>query len=140
MKLIDYYPNVERIITTIDSRMITNKEYNKLIKLSRNIKKELEHILDSNINKISLIKYYVEKIITNSKYSENYTNVHKEIIIANILLPDDIKIAEVLNQNGYPIEYLKAIIKFRDYLKKIILYSIPIDKEIEQKYIAKLEK
>lgn len=134
MRIVDYYPNVERVITTIESMMITDKEYQKIKKISKSIKEIVEKEINDEINPYRFVIHHIEKSV---RQSDLYTlsPAGKEIIIANILLPDDIKIAELLNKNGFTIENLKSIIRFRSLLKNVILNNAPINKELEDHFI-----
>ena len=133
MTLIDNYPNAERTLTTIETSLITKKEYQKLKNISAAIKKTVESNLDSDINSYGIVKYYVEQTIRSSNTPLVSKPSEKEIIISNIILPDDIEVAELLTQNKYTLEHLKAMIRFRSSLKNLILNDVQIDKETEQK-------
>ena len=133
MKLIDNYPNAERTLTTIEASLITKKEYQKLKSISKRIKDSIETELESDLSSYGMVKYHVERTIRSSKNALISKNAEKEIIIANILLPDDIQIAELLNKNNFTIEHLKAMIRFRSSLKNLILNSAPIDEETQRK-------
>ena len=135
MILIDNYPNTERAITAIEVMIITKKEYIKLIKLSQEIKSCIEKELNCELPIYGIIKYYIENTIINPNNLSNFSQTAKEIIIANILLPETIKVVELLNNNGYTIEHLKNITRFRALLKNIILSNAPIDTNLANQFM-----
>lgn len=133
MNFIDYYPFIDRVLTYLDARIITEKEYQILKKISNTIKKETEETFNYSINQYNAIIYYVEKSIRESK-TINKSILSKEIIISNILLPNDIEIIDLLNKSGYTYDSLKNIIKFRSIIKNIISSNNEFNKENKQKY------
>lgn len=133
MDIIDYYPNLERAITPIECITITNKEFRQLKKISRLIRENIETNINDQITPYTFIKYYIEKSIRDSKL-EIFSKAKKEIIIANILLPDDIEIAEILNNNGFTKESLKELIRFRALIKNLVLNNSKIDINLENKF------
>ena len=133
MNFIDHYPNMERAITYVEALTISKNEDLELKKISKIIKKHLEEKLQVEINFSNFTIYYLEEIIKKTKYN-NLSNIKKEIIIANILLPNDIEIADLLNKNGYTIEDLKSLIRFRTILKNIILNNISLNQTEKEEY------
>lgn len=133
MNFIDYYPFIDRVLTYLDAMIITEKEYQILKKISNTIKKETEEIFDYSINQYNAIIYYIEKTIRESK-TINHSTLSKEIIISNILLPNDIEIIDLLNKSGYTYDSLKNIIKFRSIIKNTIASNIEFNNENKQKY------
>ena len=134
MKIIDYYPNLERAITYFETLTLSKSEDIVIKKLSKFIKEYIEEKLQVEINFNNINIYYLEDILSKTQYN-NLSNLKKEIIIANILLPNDIEIAELLNQNGYTFEDLKSIIRFRTLLKNKILNDKPLNQEEIEKFI-----
>lgn len=134
MTIIDTYPNVERAITYNEASSIFKKEYEILKSISYYIKEKIRKENECNINDYGVIKYYLEQAIRNAECPHIKENNKKEIIIGNVLLSDDLKIAELLTKNGITIEHLKVIIRFRALLKKVILNSVPIDEELERQF------
>ena len=130
MTIIDTYPNVERAITSIEASLISKREYEELKNISNYIRNNINKKTPQNIKNYKFIKNYLAQTIT----TRNFSNTAKEIIIGNILLPDDIKIAELLTKNGFTIEHLNIIIRFRALLKNIILNSTPINEELERQF------
>ena len=135
MDFVDYYPFVDRILTYLDAMIITEKEYQTLKNISNKIKKETEELFNDNINQYNIIIHHIEKSIRESKLISNST-LSKEIIIANILLPNDIEIIDFLNKSGYTYESLKNIIKFRTLIKNILSSDIEFNKENKIQYEA----
>lgn len=134
MSTIDLYPtNAERILTTVESMMITKKEYMQLKEISKTIRKYAEEKFQSEINSCGIVRYYIEYTIRNSQY-RNLPSTQKEIIIANVILPDDTKVADVLNKNNFTIEHLKAMLRFRSLLKNILLNDSRIDTETARQF------
>ena len=132
MKLIDDFTNLERVISIVEANTLTENDYQKLKKISTLIKKHVEIRLQGSINESNFTRFYLEYIIRNS--NTPIDKLEKEIIIANAILPDDIEVAELLNQNGFTIEELKNILRFRVVLKNIVLNNSITNKEIETQF------
>ena len=139
MVFLDYYPNAERTLTTVESMMITKKEYRILKEMSSLVRKYFEENLQMPLDLGGFLRYYVEYTILKSKHKD-IKPLAKEIIIANVVLPDDIKVAELLNKNGFSIQDLRAIMRVRSYIKNIILNDADFDKEMENILIDYKEK
>lgn len=122
--------NPNRIISYNEAKMFTNKEYNLLKQQASNerkrIKKSYNLIEESNIS-----QKIIEYIIKNSHYPE-LSILKKEILLANTLLPDDIKIVDILTKEGFTIEHIKTIIRFRDILKNLIIHKQQLNKELKE--------
>lgn len=127
--------NSERILTYIDALTITKKEYNYFKQLSIIEKERIEKKLKMSFEEHPVDKKYLEEIILGTEY-KNISSMNKEIMLANAILPDDQKIATLLNEEGFTLEYLKIIIRFRSLLKNILTNNLPIDKETRQKLDA----
>lgn len=123
----------QNILTSIEAKTITKKEYIKLKEISRTIKKYIEDNFRENITISGFIRYYIEQAIRKSQY-KNLSSLEKEIIIANIILPDDYKIADILSANGITIDHLKIAIRFRSLLKQVILNKVKINPELERQF------
>lgn len=136
MVLKDDYLEAKNTITLSEFTMIPSSEYSKLVKLSKKIKKELEEELNCSINESRLTSLYVKNRIRDSKNIEARNNIQKEILLGNIFLPDDIKIADLLCKNRYTIGHLKTIIRFRSMLKNIILNSTSMDDKLKEQFVA----
>lgn len=133
MKFIDYHPNIERAITYVEALTILKNEDIELKKISKVIKEHIENKLQIEINSNNITIYYLESIIRKARYND-LSNIKKEIIISNILLPNDEEIAVLLNQNGYTLEDLKSILRFRTILKNNILNDTQLDQNNKEKY------
>lgn len=144
MTIIDTYPNVERTITSIEASLISKREYERLKAISRYVYSYINIEIEQGFKNYDSIKFLLEQFIRNSEYKNSISKIEKEIIIGNILLSNDLEIAELLNKHGFTIEHLKVIIRFRSLLKNVILNSVPIDEELERqfkiykKYISKI--
>ena len=133
MDFIDYYPFLDRVLTYLDAMIITEKEYQILKNISNEIRKETEENFNNSINHNKIIIYHIEKSIRESKLNNN-SILAKEIIIANILLPNDIDIIDLLNKSGYTYDSLKNIIRFRTLIKNIVLSDKEFNNEERKKY------
>ena len=134
MAMLDLYPSAERAINIIDIKLITEREYQILKKISTQIRKKIEDEFDDNAVSYGMIKYFIENRIRNSNITDIETATKKEIVISNILLPDDIEIAEILNKNGFNLELLKELLKIRQKLINIIIYNLQLDEELKDQY------
>ena len=134
MTIIDTFPIAERTITSIEASLISNVEYEELKNISKRIINYINKTYTNGFKSYNFIKLYLESIIINSERTYTIPRVYKEIIIGNIMLPNDIEIVELLTKNGYTIEHLKTIIRFRSLLKNIILNSVPFDQELERQF------
>lgn len=133
MKFIDYYPNIERAITYIEALTILKNEDIELKKISKIIKEHIESKLQIEINSNNITIYYLESIIRKARY-QDLSDMKKEIIISNILLPNDNEIATLLNENGYTFEDLKSILRIRTILKNNILNNIYFDQNTKEQF------
>ena len=120
VSFVDYYPNAERIVTVLDSMMITPREYKKLKEISVELRKYFQQTLGIETISCGFIRHYVEHVIIDSK-NNGLKPLEKEIIIANIMLPDDMEVINLLNDNGFDIYTLKLLMRIRSQLKYIIL-------------------
>ena len=132
MKMIKYYPNIKKSINIIDLLMITEPEHQKIKKISKTIRETIQNEINENINLLPFIRYYVEKKI--DILDTNFSSIEKELIISNVILPNDIHIADLLNKNGYTKEFLKSIIKTRQKIKLSLLNNIKIDNELQTEF------
>lgn len=132
MKMIKYYPNIKKSINVIDLLMITEPEHQKIKKISKTIRETIQNEINENINLLPFIRYYVEKKI--DILDTNFSSIEKELIISNVILPNDIHIADLLNKNGYTKEFLKSIIKTRQKIKLSLLNNIKIDNELQTEF------
>ena len=128
MDFIDYYPFLDRVLTYLNAMIITEKEYQIFKNISNEIRKETEENFNNSINHNKIIIHHIEKSIRESKLNNN-SILAKEIIIANILLPNDIDIIDLLNRSGYTYEFLKNIIKFRTLIKNIVSSDTEFNKD-----------
>ena len=133
MDFIDYYPFLDRVLTYLDAMIITEKEYQILKNISNEIRKETEENFNNTINQNKIIIHHIEKSIRESKLNNNYI-LAKEIIISNILIPNDIDIIDLLNRSGYTYDSLKNIIRFRTLIKNIVLSDKEFNNEERKKY------
>lgn len=126
MKILEEYFESERILTYIDALTITAKECNELKRYGHRERKEIikEYKELRNSNKLpretNPRDYITEKLLTQRNFSTKYNNkstLRREIIYANAILPNDVTIAELLNNNHFSFEHLKKIIEVR---KKIL--------------------
>ena len=134
MRIIDTYPNAERTITTIEAALITKKEYQELKNISQSIRNKFHTQLSEHLGDYEYIRWFLETILTYSQNKFGLSSTHKEIIIANVMLPHDHEIVELLTKYDFKIEHLKTLIRFRSFLKNIVLNSAPIDKEVERQF------
>ena len=122
--------NPNRIISYNEAKMFTNKEYNLLKQQASNerkrIKKSYNLIEESNISQ-KIIEYIIK-----SSHIPELSILKKEILLANTLLPDDIKIVDILTKEGFTIEHIKTIIRFRDILKNLIIHKQQLNKELKE--------
>ena len=121
MTIVDSYPNAERTITLIEASLISNREYERLKGISKYIKEIIERETQLDTYSYSFVKQVLDQAIKNSQCAFISNDTHKEIIIGNIILPDDIQIAEILTKNKFTLEHLKERMRFRSLLKNIIL-------------------
>lgn len=121
------YTNPERILSYNEAKKITQKEYSLLKQPLKEIKPENYPELDYH--------YYRDKAIESRKkeliYSDQ-TGLKKEVLIANTILPDDIKIIDKLTANGFTYEHLYAIIRFRSILKNILMNNTKITNDLKE--------
>ena len=140
MTISSIYHELKIIISYNEAKEIFEKEYNELKILGQiereNIEKEYTKLI-KECNLTNEFNDYITKRLIGirydtSKYSD-LTSIKKEIIIANAILPDDISIINLLHDNGFTIEHLKVIIRFRSILKnKITCKTKNIDKYLAE--------
>lgn len=128
--MIDNYLEPTRIISYNEGRILTKKEYTLL---KRKAKIEREKIINNHkLNEDSpTTKKIIEYIINNTEYKD-ISPIKKEIILANAVLPDDIKIIEILTVNGFTLEHIKTIIRFRGILKNLVLTQSKLTEELKE--------
>ena len=118
------------IISYNEGKMITNKEYNILKRLAKNerdrILNDYELVEDSH-----LTQKVIEHIIRNTAY-EDMSLSKREAMLANALLPDDIQIIDILTKEGFTIDHIKTIIRFRDILKNLLIHKQESTNELKE--------
>ena len=118
------------VVSYNEGKMFTDKEYNILKSIARNererIKSDYEMFEDSQ-----LTQKVIEYIIRNTKY-DDLSLLKKEIVLANALLPDDIMIIDLLSKEGFTIEHIKTIIRFRDLLKNLLINKKELTNELRE--------
>jgi len=122
------YTNPNRILTYNESKMYTNKEYNIIKKQAKLERDKILQQYRLNEDEYPTIKI-IEHIINNHEY-QDLSPLKKEIMLSNIILPDDTKIINILTENGFTIEHIKIIIKFRGILKNLLLNKSNLSKEL----------
>ena len=127
-----------RIITNIEAKSITEKEYQRLEKISTHISKYIKQELKMTVTDIDAANYILSLLIK-SKYYNSLSSIEKEIIIGKILLPDDIEIVDILNQNHYTIDNIKPLIRFRTTLKQILQYKSPLTESLKKEITTYLK-
>lgn len=159
MKILEEFFEPTKILTYIDTLSITAKECNELkIYGYRERKRVIDECKMLAYNKrlpkdIHPRQYIIQKLMAKRNYSSKYnskTTLRKEIIYAYALLPNDVAIAELLNNNNYTLEHLKRIIEVRKkilFLMKsgatfdeVLIKDIAIYKKIIQNLISLFEK
>ena len=125
--LLNEYTNPSKILSYYEALTIPKKEYTYLKKLSTSEKANITLNNQTNIN-YNLI---FNKIST-SKKTKDLSIIKKEIIIANIIIPDDTLIIKILNDNNFTIEHLKLIIRFRSILKNHLINNTKIDTTLKE--------
>ena len=130
MNKINSITNPKKILTYNEANMYTQKEY-ELLKQKAN--QEIKRIKkDYNLKENSKISQkFIEYIIKNTHY-QDMSILKKEILLANSLLPNDIKIIDQLTKEGFTIEHIKTIIRFRDILKNSIIHKQILTPELKE--------
>ena len=129
--ILDNYQKPEKILSYNEARIITKKEYQILKNIAKKEKKRIEQEIcmgekDSAINKL---------IIENNINMRNYDDLSilkKEVMLANAILPDDSQVIDTLTENGFTLEHIKSIIKFRGILKNQVMYKTAIQEDLKE--------
>lgn len=156
MKILKEFSEPERILTLIETYSITAKECEELKihgyrERKRVINEYRELVTRQRIPKeIKPITYITKRLLYLKKNSTRFNSkstLRKEIIYANALLPDNVAIAELLNNNNFTYDHLKKIIEVRSKILFLIKSqnnkiddTTTKDIAIYQKIIAKLIK
>ena len=131
MIMIEDYIEAGRILSYPEALMHSKKEYTYLKQYSQIEKEKIEKEIDLQIGSKFFNKNIIESKINFSKYP-NMSKLNKEVMLANIILPDDIKIIDILTENGFTLEHLKTIIRFRSILKNLLLNNSIITNELKE--------
>ena len=127
---LDNYQNPERILSYIEALIITKKENEILKNIAKKEKKRIEQeICMSEDPETNML--IIEKQINMRNY-DDLSPLKKEVMLANALLPDDTKVIDTLTENGFTIEHIKTIIKFRGILKNQAMYKTAIEKDLKE--------
>lgn len=131
MIMIDDYFKPEKILSYVEARTIGTREYTMLKQIGQ-IERDyvLKKYLLPKEPELS-IKSIVESRLNDPKY-DNLSNLKKEVVLANSILPDDIKIIDILTKEGFTLQHLKTIIKFRSILKNLLINKTMINKELKE--------
>lgn len=133
MNIVKSEPNIDKALTKNDVLLITKKEYEQLKKISKQLTKYLEKEYLITPNESGFTNHFIETLVRNTK-NNLLTESHKEIIIANILFPEDEKIADLINDNNFTYEHINFIIDFRALLKKHSIHNMVLDNESKLKF------
>lgn len=131
---IDNYKEPEKILSYNEARIITKKEYAILKNIAKKEKQRIEQEICMGPANSTINQLIIENNINMKDYSELST-LKKEVMLANAILPDDTKVIDTLTENGFTLEHIKNIIKFRGILKNQVMYSITIDEELKDQII-----
>lgn len=120
-----------KIISFNEGNCLTKVEYNLLIKIS--VEERNKILKEYNLNNLDLSNKnrFIQEIISNNKYP-NLSNIQKEAMIASTIIQDDIKLINLLTDNGFTLEHIKTIIRFRDKIKNLILYKPILTNDLKE--------
>ena len=129
--ILDNYQKPEKVLSYTEALVITKKEYEILKNIAKKEKKRIENEKcmgekDSEINML-----IIENNITMRNY-DNLSPLKKEIMLANAILPEDSKVIDTLTENGFTLEHIKSIIKFRGILKNQLVYKNGIPEDLKE--------
>lgn len=125
------YIDPNRIITYNEGNCITKVEYNLLQNIAN---EERNRILkEYNLDNFDLEhkNRFIYDMISNNDYND-LSNIQKEIVLSNSIINDDVKLIDILTLNGFTLEHIKTIIRFRDKLKNLMLYNPILTKELKE--------
>ena len=122
--------NPYKIVSYNEGKMFTDKEYNILKNIAKNEKDRIKNDYGL-VEDSQLTQRIVEYVIISTKY-DDLSLLKKEILLANALLPDDIKIIDLLSKEGFTIEHIKTIIRFRDILKNLLIHKKELTNELKE--------
>jgi len=125
--LLHEYTEPYKILSYYEALTIPEKEYTYLKKLA--ISEKINLTLN---NKINLNYNLIFNKISTSIKTKDLPIIKKEIIIANIMIPDDETITKILTDNNFTLDHLKLIIRFRSILKNYILNNKKLDAELKE--------
>lgn len=131
MIMIDDYIEAGKILSYPEALIRTKKEYAYLKQYSQIEREKIEKEIDLQIGSNFFNKDIIENRIDFSKYP-NTSKLNKEIILANIILPDDVKIIDILTEAGFTLEHLKTIVRFRSILKNLLINNSIITDELKE--------
>ena len=129
--ILDNFQKPEKILSYSEALIITKKEYEILKNIAKKEKKRIENekCMGEKDSKINML------IIENNISMRNYDDLSllkKEIMLANAILPDDVKVIDTLTENGFTLEHIKSIIKFRGILKNQLIYKNGISEDLKE--------
>lgn len=125
--------NPNRILTPIEANMLSQKDYTNLKQLIQIKKESLEkkHNITLDDNFLTAEMFLFEM---NYNPHSNLTILKQEILLANTILPDDKQIASILSQNGFTINHLKSIIRYRSLIKRLLINNKEMDEEFLEQF------
>ena len=128
---LDNYQNPERILSYNEALIITKKEYEILKNIAKKEKKRIEKEICMGEDNSSINMLIIERQINMHNY-DDLSPLKKEVMLSNALLPDDTKVIDTLTENGFTIEHIKTIIKFRGILKNQAMYKTAIEEDLKE--------
>ena len=125
--------NANRILTPIEASTLSKKDYTNLKQLVQIERENFEKTYNIKLDGHDITTRMFIFEITNRSYS-NLTILEKEILLANAAFPSDKEIATLLSENGFTINHLKAIIRFRSLIKKSLVNDKKMDEELSTQF------
>ena len=129
--ILDNYQNPERILSYTEALIITKKEYQILKNIAKQEKKRVELEICMGEKESLMNNLIIENNIKMSNYND-LSPLKKEVMLANAILPDDHKLIDILTENGFTLEHVKSIIKFRGILKNILINDSIIQDDLKE--------
>lgn len=120
-----------KIISYNEGLCITKSEYTLLKDIA--IQEKSKILKEYNLTKANLDHQnkFIQHIISITEYN-NLSNRQKEVMLINSQVKDDNQLIELLNNNGFTLEHIKTIIRFRDKIKNLMLYNPTLTKKLKE--------
>jgi len=140
---IENYQKPEKILSYLEAAIITKKEYEILKSMAKKEKKRIEQEKCMGEKESEINMFIIERNISMRNY-DDLSILKKEVMLANAILPDDTQVIDTLTENGFTLEHIKIIIRFRGILKNQLLNKTGIQEDLKEsikiykKVVAKL--